>query len=52
MRAGELDAAVDRCQYNPYELVADGFGRGSEQLVLAEAALLRCRMNEARIRAV
>ena len=52
MRAGELDAAVDRCQYNPYELVADGFGRGSEQLVLAEAALLRCRMNEARIRAM
>jgi len=49
MGAGELDAAVERCQYNPYELVADGFGRGSEQLVRAEAALLRCRIEEARI---
>lgn len=47
--AGELDTAVQRCQYNPYELVTDGFGRGSEQLVRAEAALLRCQMDEARI---
>lgn len=49
MAAGELETAVRRCQYNPYELVTNGFGRGSEQLVLAEAALLRCQMDEARI---
>lgn len=49
MGSGELDAAVERCQYNPYELVADGFGRGSEHLIRAEAALLRCRTDEARL---
>ena len=48
MSAGSLDAAVTRCQYNPYELVSDGFGRGSEPLVRAEAALLRCRMEDAK----
>lgn len=48
MTAGTLDEAVDRCQYNPYELVSDGFGRGSEPLVRAEAALLRCEFREAK----
>jgi|GEM_PF-970626 len=52
MEAGTLNAAVSRCQHNPYELVTDGFGRGSERLVLAEAALLRCEMREARIYAI
>ncbi len=47
MRAGELNAAVKRCQYNPYELVTDGFGRGSERLIMAEAAMMRCQMKEA-----
>lgn len=52
MHAGALDEAVQRCQYNPYELVADEFGRGSEALVRAEAALLRSQMDEAQICAV
>ena len=47
MKAGTLDEAVARCQYNPYELVSDGFGRGSEPLVKSEAALLRCDMENA-----
>lgn len=46
MRAGTLDETVKRCRNNPYELVTDGFGRGSECLVQAEAALLRCDMDE------
>lgn len=49
MKAGTLEEAVSRCQYNPYELVSDGFGRGSEPLVKAEAALLRCDMQNARL---
>lgn len=49
MKAGTLDEAVTRCQYNPYELVSDGFGRGSEPLVKAEAALLRCDMKNAKL---
>ncbi|MDD3335107.1 MAG: LuxR C-terminal-related transcriptional regulator [Eubacteriales bacterium] len=49
MKAGTLDEAVKRCQYNPYELVSDGFGRGSEPLVKAEAALLRCDMKQAKL---
>lgn len=48
MTAGTLDESVSRCQHNPYELVTDGFGRGSEQLVQAEAALLRCQFDEAK----
>lgn len=48
MEAGTLDAAVERCQHNAYELVSDGFGRGSEKLVLAEAALLRCAFDPAK----
>ena len=38
---GALDATVARCSQNAWERVADGFGRGSESLVRAEAALLR-----------
>lgn len=49
MRAGELSQAVERCQTNPYELVCDGFGRGSQWLIRAEAALLRCEMNDAAV---
>lgn len=49
MKAGTLEGAVNRCQYNPYELVSDGFGRGSEPLVKAEAALLHCDMKNARL---
>lgn len=48
MTPGGLDAAVERCQHNAYELVTDGFGRGSEKLIRAEAALLRCRFDEAK----
>ena len=48
MRAGTLDETVRRCAFNPYELVSDGFGRGSVVLVRAEAALLRCDMDGAR----
>lgn len=48
MTSGTLDDTVQRCQYNPYELVSDGFGRGSEPLITAEAALLRCDMNQAK----
>ncbi len=47
MASGKLDEAVDRCQHNRYELVTDGFGRGSDRLMLAEAALLRCEMDDA-----
>ncbi len=42
LKPGTLDEAVKRCQYNPYELVSDSFGQGSEALVISEAALLRC----------
>ena len=52
MQAGTLDAAVERCQHNAYELVSDGFGRGSEKLVRAEAALLRCEFDDAKYYAV
>ena len=48
MKAGTLDESVKRCAYNPYELVSDGFGRGSVVLIRAEAALLRCDMDAAR----
>lgn len=48
MSAGELDNTVERCQHNYYELVSDGFGRGSEKLILCEAALLRCEMDNAK----
>ena len=48
MRAGTLSETVERCQHNAYELVTDGFGRGSECLARAEAALLRCDMDEAK----
>ena len=37
MRAGTLDETVTRCSCNPYELVSDGFGRGSVVLVTAAA---------------
>jgi len=47
MEAGTLDETVRRCMYNPYELVSDGFGRGSEPLIRAETALLRCDMKQA-----
>lgn len=48
MAPGTLDAAVQRCQYNAYELVSDGFGRGSEKLIRSEAALLRCQFDDAK----
>ena len=48
MRPGVLDEAVERCQHNAYELVTDGFGRGSEKLIRAEAALMRCQLDHAR----
>lgn len=48
MKAGTLDETLTRCAVNPYELVSDGFGRGSEVLIKAEAALLRCRTDEAK----
>jgi len=47
LQRGTLDEAVTRCQTNPYELVTDGFGRGSEALVRSEGALLRCDMEQA-----
>lgn len=37
MRAGTLDETVTRCSCNPYELVSDGFGRGSVVLITAAA---------------
>jgi LuxR family maltose regulon positive regulatory protein len=49
MRAGTLDETVRRCAYNPYELVSDGFGRGSEVLIRGETALLRCDLNGAKL---
>ena len=48
MSAGTLDDTVARCQNNTYELVTDGFGRGSEPLVRAEASLLRCELEDAK----
>ena len=48
MKAGTLDETLTRCAFNPYELVSDGFGRGSEVLIKAEAALLRCQMDYAK----
>ena len=48
MKAGTLEETLRRCSYNPYELVSDGFGRGSEVLIRAEAALLRCEMGDAK----
>lgn len=52
MKAGTLDETVKRCSYNPYELVTDGFGRGSEQLIVSEAMLLRCKMDETKYYAI
>lgn len=49
MSPGTLDETIQRCQNNPYELVTDGFGHGSERLIRAEAALMRCQMQEARV---
>ena len=49
MSSGGLDAAVERCQNNPYELICNGFGRGSERLIMAEAAILRGNFNNAQI---
>jgi len=49
MSAGTLDETQKRCSNNPYELVSDGFGRGSEVLIRGEAALLRCDLNGAKL---
>lgn len=46
MKVGTLDTAVERCQSNAYELVTDGFGRGSQKLIRAEAALMRCQCDD------
>lgn len=48
MKAGTLEKTLTRCRYNPYEWVADGFGRGSEPLAQAEGALLRCSTEDAK----
>lgn len=47
LSAGSLDAVVERCSTNYFEIIANGFGRGSESLIQAEAALVRCHMREA-----
>lgn len=48
LSAGTLDAAVERCRVNYFEKIAEGFGRGSESLILAEAAIARCRISDAK----
>jgi len=45
---GTLDDAVRRCSINYFEQITDGFGAGSESLIFAEAALVRCNIPDAR----